>query len=112
MNYKNIIVEERDNGVGIITLNRPEAYNAINNALLAEVSNAIKDFDANPNIAAVVLTGGDKVFAAGADIKELADLDFASAYNHEFIKKEWYAPRASHQTNHRGHQRVCARRGM
>ncbi|WP_331775218.1 enoyl-CoA hydratase-related protein [Sulfurospirillum sp. 1612] len=91
MNYKNIIVEELDNGVGIITLNRPEAYNAINNALLAEVSNAIKDFDANPDIAAVVLTGGEKVFAAGADIKELAELDFASAYQNEFIKKEWYA---------------------
>ncbi|MDX1808418.1 MAG: enoyl-CoA hydratase-related protein [Sulfurospirillaceae bacterium] len=91
MNYKNIIVEKLQNGVGVITLNRPEAYNAINTLLLEEISSAIKDFDADPLIGAVVLTGGDKVFAAGADIKELANLDFASAYNNDFVKKEWSA---------------------
>lgn len=89
MSNKYIIVEKLENGVGLITLNRPEAYNALCTPLLDEVSKALKDFDADKNIGAVVLTGGNKVFAAGADIKELATLDFASAYNNEFVKKEW-----------------------
>lgn len=89
MSNKYIIVEKLENGVGIITLNRPEAYNALCTPLLDEVSVAIQDFDADETIGAIVLTGGNKVFAAGADIKELAKLDFASAYNNEFVKKEW-----------------------
>ncbi len=91
MSNKYIIVEKLENGVGQITLNRPEAYNALCTPLLDEVSKAIKDFDADPSIGAVVLTGGNKVFAAGADIKELATLDFSSAYVNEFVKKEWLA---------------------
>lgn len=91
MSNKYIIVEKLENGVGKITLNRPEAYNALCTPLLDEVSKAIKDFDADETIGAVVLTGGDKVFAAGADIKELATLDFAEAYTNEFVKKEWLA---------------------
>ncbi len=91
MEYKYIIVEKQDNGVGIITLNRPKAYNALCTPLLDEVSSAIKDFDSDNSIGAVVLTGGNKVFAAGADIKEMADLGFADAYNNEFVKKEWFA---------------------
>jgi len=89
MSNKYIIVEKLENGVGVITLNRPEAYNALCTPLLDEVSKAIKDFDEDSSIGAIVLTGGNKVFAAGADIKELATLDFASAYNNEFVKKEW-----------------------
>ena len=89
MSNKYIIVEKLENGVGVITLNRPEAYNALCTPLLDEVSNAIKNFDEDTSIGAIVLTGGNKVFAAGADIKELATLDFASAYNNEFVKKEW-----------------------
>lgn len=89
MSNKYIIVEKLENGVGVITLNRPEAYNALCTPLLDEVSKAIKDFDEDSLIGAIVLTGGNKVFAAGADIKELATLDFASAYNNEFVKKEW-----------------------
>lgn len=89
MSNKYIIVEKLENGVGVITLNRPEAYNALCTPLLDEVSKAIKDFDEDLSIGAIVLTGGNKVFAAGADIKELATLDFASAYNNEFVKKEW-----------------------
>ncbi len=90
MSNKYIIVEKLENGVGIITLNRPEAYNALCTPLLDEISKAIKDFDEDSSIGAIVLTGGNKVFAAGADIKELATLDFASAYNNEFVKKEWH----------------------
>lgn len=89
MNY--IIVEKLDNGVGKITLNRPDAYNALCTPLLNELSQAIIDFDNDDSIGAIVLTGGYKVFAAGADIKELATLDFATAYNTEFVKKEWLA---------------------
>ena len=91
MDYKYIIVEKKENGVGQITLNRPQAYNALCTPLLDEVSEAIRDFDSDDSIGAVVLTGGNKVFAAGADIKELATLDFANAYNNEFVKKEWLA---------------------
>lgn len=91
MSNKYIIVEKLENGVGQITLNRPEAYNALCTPLLDEVSQAIRDFDSDPTIGAVVLTGGNKVFAAGADIKELATLDFAQAYTNEFVKKEWLA---------------------
>jgi enoyl-CoA hydratase/carnithine racemase len=89
MGNKYILVEKLENGVGVITLNRPEAYNALCTPLLDEVSLAIKAFDEDKSIGAIVLTGGNKVFAAGADIKELATLDFASAYNNEFVKKEW-----------------------
>ncbi len=90
MSYKYIIVEKLENGVGKILLNREEKYNALCSPLLEEVSSAIKDFDNDKSIGAIVLTGGDKVFAAGADIKELADLNFADAYNNEFVKKEWF----------------------
>jgi len=86
-----IIVEKLQNGVGKITLNRPEVYNALCTPLLNELSQAIIDFDNDKEIGAIVLTGGLKVFAAGADIKELATLDFASSYNEEFVKKEWLA---------------------
>lgn len=89
MSNKYIIVEKLENGVGVITLNRPEAYNALCTPLLDEVSLAIKTFDADISVGAIVLTGGNKVFAAGADIKELTTLDFASAYQNEFVKKEW-----------------------
>ena len=91
MSNKYIIVEKLENGVGQITLNRPEAYNALCTPLLDEVSAAIIAFDQDESIGAIVLTGGNKVFAAGADIKELATLDFAGAYTNEFVKKEWLA---------------------
>jgi len=90
MEYKYIIVEKRKNIVGLITLNRPKAYNALSSALINEVSDAIKKFEEDKNIGAIVLTGGDNIFAAGADIKELSSLDFATAYNNDFITKEWH----------------------
>lgn len=89
MEYKYILVEEKNDCVGVITLNRPKEWNALSTLLITEVSSAIKIFEKNPKIGAVVLTGGNKVFAAGADIKELVKLDFATAYNNEFITKEW-----------------------
>lgn len=91
MSNKYIIVEKKLNGVGLITLNRPEVFNALCTPLLYELSKAITDFEEDNEIGAIVLTGGNKVFAAGADIKELANMNFASAYNNEFVKKEWAA---------------------
>ena len=89
MDNKYIIVEKLDCGVGVITLNRPNAYNALCNDLLYELTSVIKTFDEDDEIGAIVLTGGNKVFAAGADIKELSSLDFASAYSNQFVTKQW-----------------------
>lgn len=91
MEYKYIISEEINSCVGLITLNRPKEYNALCSDLIKEVSNALAEFEQNQNIGAIVLTGGNKVFAAGVDIKELSQLDFATAYNSEFITKNWQA---------------------
>ncbi len=71
MSYARILVDTPAAGVGRITLNRPKALNALNTPLLDEVKRALDDFDAEPTIGAIILTGGDKVFAAGADIKEM-----------------------------------------
>ena len=65
--YANILVERRG-AVGIVTLNRPQALNALNAALIAELGMAFDDLEADPAIGAIVLTGNDKAFAAGADI--------------------------------------------
>jgi len=72
MNYTSILVETRGH-VGLITLNRPQALNALNNQLMREVMDALDAFDKDDDIGAMVITGNDKVFAAGADIKEMAD---------------------------------------
>jgi len=89
MLYKYILVEERNNCVGLITLNRPDSYNALSSELIIEVGIALEKFEEDERIGAIVITGGNKVFAAGADIKELHDLNFASAYNNDFITKQW-----------------------
>jgi enoyl-CoA hydratase/carnithine racemase len=84
-----ILVEKRD-AVAIVTLNRPKQLNALNNQLIAELGQALAGFDADPAIAAVVLTGSEKAFAAGADIKEMAGKSFAEAYGSDFIGP-WHA---------------------
>ena len=86
--YDNILVERRG-GVGIVTLNRPKALNALNAALIAELGRALDDFEADPAIAAIVLTGSDKAFAAGADIKEMVDKTYMQAYGEDFITSGW-----------------------
>ncbi len=73
MPYELILTETRGQ-VGLITLNRPQALNALNNPLLRELMDALEAFDANNAIGAIVITGNEKAFAAGADIKEMADL--------------------------------------
>jgi enoyl-CoA hydratase len=84
MTYENIIVETRGR-VGIIKLNRPQALNALNSKLIAELSAAIDAFEADRNIGCLVLTGSEKAFAAGADIKEMADKSFLDAFLGDFV---------------------------
>ena len=84
MAYENIRVETRGR-VGLITLDRPSALNALSNALFEELNRALDTFEADEKIGCIVLTGSEKAFAAGADIKEMADLDFAEAYKRDHI---------------------------
>jgi enoyl-CoA hydratase len=79
MSYDNILVETRGR-VGLIRLNRPQALNALNRALLRELGDAVDGLDADVNIGCIVITGSDKAFAAGADIKEMADKTFIEAF--------------------------------
>jgi enoyl-CoA hydratase len=72
MTYELILIERQDR-VGLITLNRPQALNALNNQLMREVMDALDEFDRDDSIGAMVITGNEKAFAAGADIKEMAD---------------------------------------
>ena len=83
MAYENIIVETRGK-VGLIRLNRPQALNALNRALVADLSHALDAFEADQNIGCMVITGSEKAFAAGADIKEMADKTFADAFLGDF----------------------------
>ena len=78
MSYENILVETRGR-VGLIRLNRPQALNALNSALLRELAAALGTFEADVGIGCVVITGSEKAFAAGADIKEMADKSFFDA---------------------------------
>jgi len=84
MAYENIIVETRG-PVGLVRLNRPQALNALNSALLAELVAALAAFDADGRIGAMVITGSEKAFAAGADIKEMQSLEFVDVYREDFL---------------------------
>ena len=85
MTYENILVET-DSGVGIIRLNRPKALNALNNELIAELSAALDAFEDDDAIGCIVLTGSEKAFAAGADIKQMADGVFSDFYKRDPFK--------------------------
>jgi enoyl-CoA hydratase len=93
MTYQNILVETQGR-VGIIRLNRPKALNALNKALIAELTQAIETFDADEKIGCMLITGNDKAFAAGADIKEMADKPFIDAYLGDFVSNWNVAARA------------------
>jgi enoyl-CoA hydratase len=84
MPYETILVERRGR-VGLVTLNRPKALNALNTRVIEEIEAALSDFDADDEISAMVVTGSDKAFAAGADIKEMLEKDFAAAFASDFI---------------------------
>ncbi|MBB3388779.1 enoyl-CoA hydratase [Rhizobium sp. BK275] len=84
MAYETLLVETRGN-VGLITLNRPKALNALNSTVLKELKLAYAAFHEDEAIGAIVLTGSERAFAAGADIKEMQPLDFAEVYKSDFI---------------------------
>jgi enoyl-CoA hydratase/carnithine racemase len=75
--------------VGLIRIHRPEAMNALNDAVMNGLRGALDALEANPDIGCVVLTGSEKVFAAGADIVAMQHLDFAQAYSEDFITRNW-----------------------
>ncbi|BBU21576.1 enoyl-CoA hydratase [Mycobacterium xenopi] len=79
------ILVERDGRVGTITLNRPQALNALNSQMMNEVTCAATDFDEDPDIGAIIITGSAKAFAAGADIKEMASLTFADVFDADYF---------------------------
>ncbi len=84
MAYQNIIVETRGK-VGLVTLHRPQALNALNEALIAELNDALGSFESNPEIGCTVITGSEKAFAAGADVKEMAEKTYVESYLGRFL---------------------------
>jgi enoyl-CoA hydratase/carnithine racemase len=90
MAYEMIIAETRDH-VGLIRLNRPEALNALCAQLMDELADALARFDEDDAIGAIVITGSDKAFAAGADIKEMKDKSFVDVFREDFITRNWEA---------------------
>ena len=86
--YQNILVERRG-AVGIVTLNRPAALNALNAALIAELAAALDDLERDETIGAIVVTGNEKAFAAGADVKEMVSKTYPETYCEDFITSGW-----------------------
>jgi len=86
--YQHLLTETRDR-VGLITLNRPKALNALNDDLMDELGQALLVFDSDETIGCIVLTGSAKAFAAGADIGRMQSLTFADAYRSNFITRNW-----------------------
>ena len=78
--YENILVEKQDNGVALVTLNRPKALNALCYALFEDLDDAMSKLDTDPEVKAIVLTGSEKAFAAGADIKEMQPRTYPDTY--------------------------------
>ena len=88
MSFNTILVEKRDR-VGLVTLNRPKALNALCAELIGELERALDEMESDPNIAVIVVTGSEKAFAAGADIKEMKDRSFVDVFMSDFITKGW-----------------------
>ena len=86
--YTCILVDQRDR-VGWITLNRPKALNALNDALMEELGQALLAFDADEGVGAIVITGSEKAFAAGADIAAMKDWTYMDVFKGEFITRNW-----------------------
>lgn len=88
MNFEHILIEKRQT-VGIVTLNRPKALNALCQALFAELALAIDDLESDDEIGAIVITGNDKAFAAGADIGEMKDQTYQQMLSEDSIARNW-----------------------
>src|SRR5687767_9046069 len=89
MSYENIEVRTEAGKVGIVTLNRPKALNALNDALMTELGDALKTFDADPAIGCIIVTGSERAFAAGADIGAMASYSFVDVYKGDYITRNW-----------------------
>jgi enoyl-CoA hydratase len=83
MSYEHILMERKE-GIGLITLNRPAVHNALSNALIEEIGNALDAIEQDEDIAVSIITGGEKVFAAGADIREMSNLSFSDMFLADF----------------------------
>ncbi|HYT98467.1 MAG TPA: enoyl-CoA hydratase [Casimicrobiaceae bacterium] len=88
MAYENILTEVRGR-VGLITLNRPKQLNALNDALMNELGAALGAFDTDDNIGAIVIAGGERAFAAGADVIAMKDWSYMDVYRTDFITRNW-----------------------
>jgi len=88
MTYENILVETRGR-VGLVTLNRPKALNALSPELMIELTRALDAFEADDGIGCMVITGSEKAFAAGADIKAMKEMSYMDVYKSDFITAEW-----------------------
>ncbi|WP_119680131.1 enoyl-CoA hydratase [Indioceanicola profundi] len=88
MSYENILVETNGK-VGIVRLNRPKALNALSDGLVTDLEKALNAFEEDPTINVIVVTGSERAFAAGADIKEMAGFGYMDAYLKDFITKKW-----------------------
>ena len=88
--FQTLLVENTD-GVTLIRLNRPEALNAFNNQLMDDLTAALAVAEADAAVGCIVITGSDKAFAAGADIKEMASKSYADVYGEDFITRNWEA---------------------
>ena len=86
-----MIATETQGRVAVVRLNRPQALNALCDQLMEELGQALRGFDADPDIAAIVITGSEKAFAAGADIKEMQGRTYPAVYLDDFIGKRWEA---------------------
>ena len=94
MTYECITTRVEGEKVGVITLNRPKALNALNDTLMNELGQALQAFEADDAIGCMVITGSEKAFAAGADITLMAKYGFAEAYGGDFITRNWEAIRS------------------
>jgi enoyl-CoA hydratase len=88
MTFENLLTEKRGK-TGIVTLNRPKALNALCQVLMDELTAALRDFEKDDDVRVIVITGGEKAFAAGADIKEMASKNYMDVYKEDFITKNW-----------------------
>ncbi|MGE4335441.1 MAG: enoyl-CoA hydratase [Pigmentiphaga sp.] len=84
-----LVLVETHGRVGLLTLNRPKALNALNDALMDELGGALQAFDAGSEIGAIIITGSDKAFAAGADIPAMQDRTYMDVYREDFITRNW-----------------------
>jgi len=89
MTYENIEVRTEAGKVGIVTLARPKALNALNDALMTELGAALQAFDADEAIGCIIITGSERAFAAGADIAAMAKYSFVDVYKGDYITRNW-----------------------